>query len=206
MNSPAPTRPGYKFLGWYNEPAGITPWDVGGVLTADKTVYAKWQMNTTQNYSPVDKADPNGLKFDGSNGAVSGKGWVNGEGDLKINIPDYLTNVSWLTGKEKIAKIEATFYQMKSDGSTDTNATTYTLDPSTYDLTSNGSNGILSFKTVTHDQAVQAGQNNFGEKFAFSEMPTLSNLGAVNGYRVKLTAATGETVTLPDIQLIQTSY
>ncbi|TDL74704.1 DUF1533 domain-containing protein [Rhodococcus qingshengii] len=199
--TPAPTRAGYKFLGWWKDPAGTIAWDPSEVLTADKTVYAKWQMNTTQNYSPVDASDPNGLKFDGSNGAVSGKGWVLGEGDLNINIPDYLTNVSWLTGKEKISKIEATFYKMKSDGSTETTPTTYTLDPSTYDLTSNGSNGILSFKTATHDQAVEVGQSNLGEKFAFSEMPTLGNIGAIQGYRVKITATTGENVTIPDIQL-----
>ncbi len=201
-NAPAPTKAGYKFLGWYKEPAGITPWDPAEVLTADKTVYAKWQMNTTQNYSPVDNADPNGLKFDGSNGAVSGKGWVLGEGDLKINIPDYLTNVSWLTGKEKISKIEATFYQMKSDGSTDTIATTYTLDPSTYNLVPGTNNsGVLSFKTATHNQAVRAGQTTLGEKFAFSEMPTLSNAGGIKGYKVTLTSTTGETVTIPDISL-----
>lgn len=197
----APQRAGYKFLGWYNEPGGITQWDPSTLLTEDKTVYAKWQMNTTQNYSPVDKANPTGLKFDGSNGGVSGTGWVLGEGDLKINIPDYLTNVSWLTGKEKISKIEATFYKLNSDGSIVTTPTTYSLDPNTYDLTSNGSNGILSFKTATHDQAVQAGQSTLGEKFAFSEMPTINNIGSIKGYKVTITAMTGETVTIPDIQL-----
>ncbi|WP_158095137.1 InlB B-repeat-containing protein [Gottfriedia luciferensis] len=201
--TPAPTRPGYKFLGWFNEPEGITQWLSGTsqFLTADKTVYAKWQMNTTQSYSPVDKANPNGLKFDGSNGSVSGIGWVLGEGDLKVNIPDYLTNVSWLTSKDKIAKIEAKFYLMKSDGSTETTPTTYALDPSTYDLSSNGSNGILSFKTATHDQAVKAGQNNLGEKYAFSEMPSSTNKDAQKGYILTLTSTTGETVTIPDIQL-----
>ncbi|UPM56558.1 InlB B-repeat-containing protein [Gottfriedia acidiceleris] len=200
-NTPAPTKPGYKFLGWYNEPEGITQWNTETVLTQDTTVYAKWQMNTTQSYSPVDKANPNGLKFDGSNGAVSGIGWVLGEGDLKINIPDYLTNVSWLTSKDKIAKIEAKFYQMKSDGSTETTPTQYTLDPSTYSLSSNGSNGVLSFTTATHDQAVKAGQNNLGEKFAFSEMPTLGNAGAIKGYNLTVTSTTGEIVTIPSIQL-----
>ncbi|MBP0726487.1 InlB B-repeat-containing protein [Bacillus sp. RG28] len=198
---PAPTKPGYKFLGWFNEPTGTTLWDPSRALTADKTVYAKWQMNTTQSYSPVDKANPNGLKFDGSNGSVSGIGWVLGEGDLKINIPDYLTNVSWLTGKDKIAKIEAKFYAMKSDGTTETTPTKYTLDPSTYDLSSNESNGILSFKTATHDQAVQAGQSNLGEKFAFSEMPTLANFGAIKGYELTLTSTSGENVVIPNIQL-----
>ncbi|PGL69877.1 InlB B-repeat-containing protein [Bacillus sp. AFS055030] len=199
---PAPTKPGYKFLGWYNEAEGITQWDPQSFpATGDATVYAKWQMNTTQSYSPVDKNNPNGLKFDGSNGAVSGIGWVLGEGDLKINIPDYLTNVSWLTGKDKIAKIEAKFYAMKSDGSTDTTPTTYTLDPSTYDLSSNGSNGILSFTTATHDQAVKAGQTNLGEKFAFSEMPSLGNIGGVKGYDLTVTSTTGENVTIPGIQL-----
>ncbi|PEJ56339.1 hypothetical protein CN692_18580, partial [Bacillus sp. AFS002410] len=200
--TPAPTKQGYKFLGWYNEASGTTLWDpISFPSTADKTVYAKWQMNTTQNYSPVDKANPNGLKFDGSNGGITGIGWVLGEGDLKINIPDYLTNVSWLTGKDKIANIETTFYAMKSDGSTDGVPTKYTLDPSTYGLSSNGNNGILSFTTATHDQAVQAGQTKLGEKFAFSEMPTLGNAGAIKGYNLTITSTTGETVTIPNILL-----
>ncbi|MGG0175934.1 S8 family serine peptidase [Gottfriedia acidiceleris] len=200
-NKPAPTRPGYKFLGWFNEPAGITYMDTGSPLTKDITVYAKWQMNTTQSYSPVDKANPNGLSFDGTNGAVSGIGWVLGEGDLKINIPDYLTNVAWLTGKDKISKIEATFYALKSDGSTETTPTKYTLDPSTYDLSSNGSNGVLSFNTATHDQAVKAGQTKLGEKFAFSEMPTVGNIGGILGYNLTITSTTGENVTVPNIKL-----
>ncbi|MFB7139777.1 InlB B-repeat-containing protein [Gottfriedia sp. NPDC056225] len=200
-NTPAPTKPGYKFLGWYNEPQGITQWDPSAVLTQDKTVYAKWQMNTTQSYSPVDKANPNGLKFDGSNSAITGKGWVLGEGDLKINIPDYLTNVSWLTSKDKIAKIEAKFYQFKSDGSTESTPTQYTLDPSTYSLSSNGNNGVLSFTTATHEQAVKAGQTKLGEKFAFSEMPSLGNIGAVKGYDLTVTSTTGEIVTIPGVQL-----
>ncbi|MFP5106283.1 S8 family serine peptidase [Neobacillus sp. C211] len=202
--NPSTTRPGYVFIGWFTDKEGTTTsqWIVGNNINADQTVYAKWQMNATQNYSLVGKADPNGPKFDGSNGAVSGTGWVLGEGDLKINIPDYLTNIPWLSDKAHIAKIESTFYQMKSDGSTDTNATTYTLDPSTYDLvTGANNNGILSFKTATHDQAVQAGQTTLGEKFAFSEMPTLGNLGNIKGYKVTLTATTGETVTIPDIKL-----
>lgn len=200
--NPAPTKPGYKFLGWYNEAEGVTQWDPqSNPATGDTTVYAKWQMNTTQSYSPVDKNNPNGLKFDGINGSVSGKGWVLGEGDLKINIPDYLTNVSWLTSKDKIAKIEAKFYQIKSDSSTETTPTKYTLDPSTYDLSSNGSFGVLSFTTATHDQAVKAGQNNLGEKFAFSEMPSLGNIGGINGYDLTLTSTTGEIVTIPGVQL-----
>ncbi len=195
---PAPTKPGYKFLGWFNEAEGITQWDpVSFPATGDTTVYAKWQMNTTQSYSPVDKANPNGLKFDGSS-AASGIGWVLGEGDLKINIPDYLTNVSWLTSKDKIAKIEAKFYQMKSDGSTETTPTPYTLDPSTYNFSSNGSNGVLSFTTATHDQAVKAGQNKLGEKFAFSEMPSLN---FNKGYDLTVTSTTGEIVTIPGVQL-----
>ncbi|MES9683446.1 InlB B-repeat-containing protein, partial [Gottfriedia acidiceleris] len=199
--TPAPTKQGYKFLGWFNEASATTQWDPNTILTADKTVYAKWQMNATQSYSPVDKSNPNGAKFDPSNQNASGNGWVLGEGDLKINIPDYLTNVSWLTGKDKIAKIEAKFYQVKSDGSTDTTPTNYTLDPSTYELSSNGSNGILSFKTATHDQAVKEGQNNLGEKFAFSEMPSLGNIEGIKGYNLTLTSTTGETVTIPNIQL-----
>ncbi|KQL36350.1 hypothetical protein AN960_17205 [Bacillus sp. FJAT-25509] len=195
---PAPTKPGYKFLGWFNEAEGKTQWDpVSFPAIGDTTVYAKWQMNTTQSYSPVDKANPNGLKFDGSSGA-SGIGWVLGEGDLKISIPDYLTNVSWLTSKDKIAKIEAKFYQIKSDGSTETTATPYTLDPSTYSLSSNGSNGVLSFTTATHDQAVKAGQTKLGEKFAFSEMPSLN---FNKGYDLTITSTTGEIVTIPGVQL-----
>jgi uncharacterized repeat protein (TIGR02543 family) len=199
---PAPTKPGYTFLGWYTDLTFTKQWDAQSYPNlADKTVYAKWQMNTTQSYSPVDQANPTGTKFDGTNGSVSGIGWVLGEGDLKINIPDYSTNVTWLTGKDKIASIEAKFYQMKSDGTTDTSATKYTLEPSTYDMSSSGTNGVLSFKTATHDQAVQAGQNKLGEKFAFSEMPSPFNVEAMNGYELTITSTTGEKFTIPNVRL-----
>lgn len=202
FKNPTTTRPGYVLIGWFTDQAGTTLWDPTINVSTDQIVYAKWQMNATQNYSLVDANDSNGPKFDGSNGSVSGIGWVLGEGDLKITIPDYLTNIPWLTDKANISKIETTFYQMKSDGSTDTNATTYTLNPSTYNLAPGANNnGILSFKTATHDQAVQAGQTTLGEKFAFSEMPTIGNSGNIKGYKVTLTATTGETVTIPDIKL-----
>ncbi|MEH7504792.1 S8 family serine peptidase [Neobacillus drentensis] len=202
FKNPTTTRPGYVLIGWFTDQAGTILWQPGDNVSKDQTVYAKWQMNSTQNYSLVDANNSNGPKFDGSNGSVSGNGWVLGEGDLKITIPDYLTNIPWLTDKANISKIETTFYQMKSDGSTDTNATTYTLNPSTYNLAPGANNnGILSFKTATHDQAVQAGQTTLGEKFAFSEMPTIGNLGNIKGYKVTLTATTGETVTIPDIKL-----
>jgi uncharacterized repeat protein (TIGR02543 family) len=199
--NPSTTRPGYVFIGWFNQ-AGTSQWDPGNNVAADQTVYAKWQMNATQNYSPVDTSDPNGFKFDLSNGEVTGIGKVLGEGDLEITIPDYLTNVSWLTDKAKIAKIEAAFYAINSDSSTSTSETKYTLDPSTYDLNPGANqSGVLSFTTATHDQAVEAGQTQLGEKFAFSEMPSLSNLGNIKGYKLTLTATTGETVTIPDIKL-----
>ena len=51
-------------------------------------------MSFTQSYSPVDVTKPNGIKFDSTSGA-SGTGWVLGEGDLKINIPDYATTIPW---------------------------------------------------------------------------------------------------------------
>ncbi|WP_088042556.1 Ig-like domain-containing protein [Bacillus sp. EAC] len=201
FKNPATTRPGYVLIGWFTDQAGTTQWQPGNNVSTDQTVYAKWQMNATQNYSLVDADNSNGPKFDGSL-SVSGNGWVLGEGDLKITIPDYVTTIPWLTDKTNISKIEATYYKMNNDGSTDTNATTYTLDSSTYKLTAGANNtGILSFTTATHDQAVQAGQTTLGEKFAFSEMPTIANLGNIKGYKVTLTATTGETVTIPDIKL-----
>ncbi|MEH6936749.1 InlB B-repeat-containing protein [Bacillus sp. JJ664] len=193
--APKPTRPGYKFLGWYNEPSGITVWDPG-VLTADKTVYAKWQMNFTQSYSPVDVTKPNGIKFDGTSG-TSGIGWVLGEGDLNINIPDYAANIPWLTGKDKIEKIEATYYKLKSDGTAEATPTTYTLDPSTYDMSSNDRIGTLSFTTQTESYATE----HPNEKFAFSAAPSLGNVGNIKGYMLKVTATTGETTEIPDVML-----
>jgi len=193
---PAPTRPGYKFLGWFNDPAGTSSWDPSYVLAADKTVYAKWQMNFTQSYSPVDVTKPNGIKFDGTSG-TTGVGWVLGEGDLKINIPDYAANIPWLTGKDKIAKIEATYYKLKSDGTAEATPTTYTLDPSTYDMSSNDRIATLSFTTQTESYAT-AHPN---EKFAFSAAPSLGNVGNIKGYKLKVTATTGETTEIPDVQL-----
>ncbi|MBT2737381.1 S8 family serine peptidase [Bacillus sp. ISL-7] len=194
--NPSTTRPGYKLVGWYNDPAGTTQWQATGTMTADQKVYAKWQMNYTQNYSPVDPMKPNGLKFDGVSGA-NGIGWVLGEGDAKISIPDYTTNIPWLTGKDKIAKIEASYYKLNSDGSTQASPTTYTLDPSTYDLSSNDRIGTLSFTTATESYAT-AHPN---EKFAFSAAPSLYNPTPNRGYKLTVTATTGETIEIPDVKL-----
>jgi uncharacterized repeat protein (TIGR02543 family) len=194
--NPSTTRPGYKFIGWFNEPAGASQWVVSTTLNADKTVYAKWQMSYSQNYSPIDISKPNGIKFDGTSGA-SGIGWVLGEGNLKINIPDYAANIPWLTGKDKIAKIEASYYKLKSDGSTEATPTTYTLDPSTFDMSSDGAIGTLSFTTATESYAT-AHPN---EKFAFSAAPSLTNGSPYRGYKLTVTATTGETMEIPDVKL-----
>ncbi|PEQ96127.1 hypothetical protein CN481_02005 [Bacillus sp. AFS006103] len=193
---PAPTRSGYKFLGWYNDPTYSSQWDPSAVLTEDKTVYAKWQMNFTQSYSPVEATKPNGIKFDGTSGG-SGVGWVLGEGDLKINIPDYAANIPWLTGKEKIEKIEATYYKLKSDGKAEASPTTYTLDPSTYVMSTNDRIGTLSFTTATEKYATE----HLDQKFAFSAAPSLSNAGQIFGYKLEVTATTGEKIVIPDLKL-----
>jgi uncharacterized repeat protein (TIGR02543 family) len=194
--NPITTRPGYKFIGWFNQPEGTSQWVVSDTLNTDKTVYAKWQMSYSQNYSPIDISKPNGIKFDGTSGA-SGIGWVLGEGYLKINIPDYAANIPWLTGKDKIAKIEASYYKLKSDGSTEATPTTYTLDPSTFDMSSDGAIGTLSFTTATESYAT-AHPN---EKYAFSAAPSLANGSPYKGYKLTVTATTGETIEIPDVKL-----
>lgn len=68
-------------------------------------------MNYTQNYSPVEKGNLNGKKFDGT-GGVNGTGWVLGEGDLEIKIP-YLTNVPWQQNKASIASIKQNITRLK---------------------------------------------------------------------------------------------
>ncbi|WP_342542783.1 S8 family serine peptidase [Paenisporosarcina sp. FSL H8-0542] len=193
--NPSSTRPGYKFIGWFKDSAGTSYWATSETLNADQTVYAKWQMDFTQSYSPVDVTKPNGIKFDSTSGA-NGTGWVLGEGDLKINIPDYATNIPWLTNKDKIAKIDATYYKIKSDGTTEDKPTTYTLDPSTYEMSTNDRIGTLSFTTATESYAT--GHPN--EKFAFSEAPSISN-GQIKGYKLIVTATTGETIEIPDVKL-----
>lgn len=197
--NPNTTRPGYTLIGWYNDAACTDLWSTNTALASDKTVYAKWQLNYIQNYSPVDVTKPNGVKFDGTNG--NGTGWVLGEGNLNLTIPA-LTNIPWLTGKDKIAKIDVSFYKIKSDGTSETNPTTYSLDPSTYSMTTNGDgSGTLSFTTATHDAAVKAGQTNLGQLFAFSEAPFASAIQGKKGYNITVTATTGETMPLSDIRL-----
>ncbi|NWQ43506.1 S8 family serine peptidase [Bacillus sp. EB106-08-02-XG196] len=194
--NPSTTRPGYKFIGWFNEPEGTSQWIPSDTVNTDKTVYAKWQMSYSQNYSPVDITKPNGIKFDGTSG-TSGIGWVLGEGDLNINIPDYAANIPWLTGKDKIAKIDATYYKLKSDGTTEATPTAYTLDPSTYEMSTNDRIGTLSFTTATESYAT-AHPN---EKFAFSAAPSLTKGSPYRGYKLTVTATTGETMEIPDVKL-----
>ncbi|HQQ39850.1 MAG TPA: InlB B-repeat-containing protein, partial [Bacilli bacterium] len=42
-----PTREGYVFAGWFDEPALTTPHDFTVGLTSDMTVYAKWEADLT---------------------------------------------------------------------------------------------------------------------------------------------------------------
>ncbi|TYS67182.1 S8 family serine peptidase [Sutcliffiella horikoshii] len=188
QTSPVPTRPGYIFRGWFNEPECTTSFNQHGTLTADKTVYAKWEMEYVQNYSPVDKNNPDGKKFS--------QGWVLGEGDLEITIPDYQTNVSWLKDKSSIASIEATYYKVKSDGTSDSVTTTYTLDPSTYNLVANADgSGTLSFTTATESYA----DAHPIEKFAFSEAPYPKY--PYIGYKLTMTSIGGESLEIPNVKL-----
>ncbi|MGG0176949.1 InlB B-repeat-containing protein [Gottfriedia acidiceleris] len=196
-STPTPTRPGYKFMGWYNDSAYTSVFDSNAMLTGDKTVYAKWQMNVTQNYSLVDPSNPNGPKFDGNTSSVSGKGWILGEGDLQVTIPDYTKNVSWLTSKNDIQKIEKTYYKLKPDGAREATTTTEQIDPSTYTFTGNGSgNGTFSFTTATEKYAA----DHPTEKFAFSAAPYI-NFTPTAGYQITITSISGQTVTIPDIKL-----
>lgn len=41
-----PTREGYTFIGWYQDPACDLPWDIEkNIIEADLTLYAGWQKN-----------------------------------------------------------------------------------------------------------------------------------------------------------------
>ncbi|MFP5111451.1 S8 family serine peptidase [Bacillaceae bacterium C204] len=196
--NPTPIRPGYKFIAWYTDPACTILWDprYPVPVSADVKVYGKWKMAFTQNYSPVDKTKPNGLKFDGTNGSISGIGSVLGEEDLKITFPDYLANIPWLTGKDNISKIEATYYKINSDGNSASAPTTYTLDPSTYNLLPNpDGSGTLTFTTATESYA----NAHPTEKFAFSAAPSI--LTAIKGYKITITAKSGETAEFTDVRL-----
>ncbi|WP_129689961.1 S8 family serine peptidase [Gottfriedia acidiceleris] len=185
--NPLPVKPGYTFAGWYNvDPVTnelTTFWYAPGILTSDLKIAAKWQVSYTQNNSPVDLSKPDGDKFVGT---------VLGEGPVTIKIPDYTTNTPWLKKKSDIAKIDAKYRKMKADGTFETTDSTYTLDPTTYDLVDNGDgSGTLTFTTATEAYATA----HPSEKFAFSQAPSS------NGYQLTLTSTTGETVQIPNVKL-----
>ncbi|MBP0724623.1 InlB B-repeat-containing protein [Bacillus sp. RG28] len=189
FTNPKPVRPGYAFAGWYKvDPATnelTTLWSVADILTSDLKIAAKWQVSYTQNYSAVDQSIQDGDKL---------PGLVLGEGPLKIVIPDYKTTAPWLKTKSDITKIDATYNKMKEDGSGtfETTTTTYTLDPSTYQLVANddGSDS-LTFTTETEAYATA----HPSEMFAFSHAPSF------NGYQLTVTSATGETIQIPNVKL-----
>lgn len=185
--NPLPVKPGYSFAGWYNvDPVTnelTTFWYAPGILTSDLKIAAKWQVSYTQNNSPVDLSKPDGEKFVGT---------VLGEGPVTIKIPDYTTNTPWLKKKSDIAKIDAKYRKMKADGTFETTDSTYTLDPSTYDLVENGDgSGTLTFTTATEAYATA----HPSEKFAFSQAPSST------GYQLTLTSTTGETIQIPNVKL-----
>ncbi|MFB7139379.1 InlB B-repeat-containing protein [Gottfriedia sp. NPDC056225] len=186
-STPLSVKPGYNFVGWYNvDPvtgALTTPWVEYNNYASDIKVAAKWQVNYTQNYSPVDVSKPDGDNLGGT---------VLGEGPVMIKIPDYTTNTPWLKTKNDIAKIDATYKKMKADGTFETTDSTYTLDPSTYNLVDNGDgSGTLTFTTATEAYATA----HPSEKFAFSQAPSST------GYQLTLTSTTGETVQIPSVKL-----
>jgi uncharacterized repeat protein (TIGR02543 family) len=195
-NSPKPTRPGYKFIAWYEDPAFTTVFNASGPLTGDKTVYAKWQMNVTQNYSLVDSSNPNGPRFDGTNSSVSGRGLVLGEDDLKIDIPEYATNIPWLVDKNSILHIEKEYYKVKADGTGDTVKTKEVIDPSTYTFALNGTDGRLTFTTATQKYASEHPD----QKFAFSATPAIKST-PYSGYNLIVTGTGGQTFNIPDVKL-----
>lgn len=49
----SPTRFGYTFGGWYTEPDCTNAFTFGSVLTATKTLYAKWNPVQTANYTAI---------------------------------------------------------------------------------------------------------------------------------------------------------
>ncbi len=69
-----PTRPGYKFDGWYTSASGGDKVSVSHVFTADTTVYAHWVENTGTNPSKKYTVtfDANGGKLNGSTSADTG--------------------------------------------------------------------------------------------------------------------------------------
>lgn len=170
-SNPKPTRPGYVFKGWYNEKECITQFYPFTPITTDKTVYAKWELAFTQNYSLIDRNNLNGTKFDGS---------VLGEGDLEIYIPDYRTNITWLTGKSSIASIQATA------GTT----INYTLDPSTYDLRANADGSATLIFTTATERYAEVDPN---KKFAFKSPHS--------GYKLTMTSTGGQTTQITNVRL-----
>ncbi|UPM52531.1 InlB B-repeat-containing protein [Gottfriedia acidiceleris] len=187
-SNPLSVKSGYNFVGWYlvdpitNDMTNVL-WDVNLNYASDIKVAAKWQVNYTQNYSPVDLSKPDGDKLGGT---------VLGEGPVTIKIPDYTTTTPWLKTKNDIAKIDATYYKMKADGTFESTTSTYTLDPTTYDLVDNhDGSGSLTFTTATETYATA----HPSEKFAFSQAPYS------NGYQLTLTSTGGESVQIPNVKL-----
>ncbi|WP_129689302.1 InlB B-repeat-containing protein [Gottfriedia acidiceleris] len=188
-SNPLSVKPGYNFVGWYlvdpitNEMTNVL-WDViNKNYTSDIKVAAKWQVNYTQNNSPVDVSKPDGDKLAGN---------ILGEGPVTIKLPDYTTNTPWLKTKSDIAKIDATYKKMKADGTFETTDSTVTLDRSTYNLVDNhDGSGSLTFTTATEAYATAHPT----EKFAFSQAPSST------GYQLTLTSNAGDTLTIPNVKL-----
>lgn len=80
--SPAPTRPGYSFGGWYTAPACVTEFDFTEAVTADKTAYAKW---TAIEYTVAYKNLPTGSV--NTNNPIM---YVVTDGDIPLTAPSSL--------------------------------------------------------------------------------------------------------------------
>jgi uncharacterized repeat protein (TIGR02543 family) len=94
-----PTRTGYTFADWYGDAAFATAYDFNAPVTADKTLYARWTVNTygqTVILTLSDFTDPASSLLEGA--AVT---LVRPGGTETLTVTEG-TNVTWYLGLAKI--------------------------------------------------------------------------------------------------------
>lgn len=89
----APTRDGYKFLGWFDAKEGGTQFTADYPLTGNLTLYAHWEQEAAKTFT---------IKFDAQGGSAVDE--ITGEKDVAIQMPvttkEGYTFLGWFTKAE----------------------------------------------------------------------------------------------------------